>query len=1656
MDERGPAASTEENKSSGFFGGLRRGFLAKPSGSELPVDRTEDRASKGPRKGFLLSSKKEENGATEKKKDEGGGGRRMTEEASPPHKSSKIYNKCSADNPPFSSSGLEPTGIPVSSCGGCRGVVYVSSTYHYKVLCLENCTMDLHSECLTILLRRQDIGSIDELKIVTALKFKIHPALVYSFMDLDTVSGELSNGKPEPKKHSDEKNKARRTRDDVKTSPKKTSGVSTTSKTTSDPSDNLSGDGKEKKLCPNHPPEPLGPHGAVQVKESKPTMYAMEELLEPSLARSVENPSDAVFEGEKQDHLRVSDGAVQVKESEQTIYTVENSNELPNALPVESPSGVSSEGLRCLYSMDECRPAASPEDNKSSGFFGGLRRGFLAKRSESQVRVDSTEDRAPIGLRRGFLAKRSESVVRVDSTEDRASKGPRKGFLLSSKNEENGSTEKKKDESGGARHTTEGTSPHFSSVPSPPHESAKENSKCSADNTPFSPSGPVSAGGLAFTCAVCRLCWEGCAMDMHSECLTKLLRRQNIDSIAELKTACVGKHKIVLRCFCSAPLFLIGEHYLNCVDGYVHGAPIYSFLDLDRVRKELSNGKTEPKKHFDEKNKAKRARETSPKKTSEVSTTWKTASDPSDNMTRDGKGIRCMYSMDERRQVLVDEKEDRASNKCSADNPHFPPSGLESADIPAPACVDCLGVVNINSSYHYKAACWEECKMYLHSECLTKLLRRQNIDSVAELKKARVRKHKIALHCFNPCCSGLLLAIAEKYLNSVDGSAHSTIIYLLLDWDMEEAGQWSDEAEPEKHFDEKNLARRARDDVKASPKKTSGVSTTSKAASDPSDNLNGDGKEKKPCPTHPREPPGPNGAVQAVESKSTMYTVEKLLEPSPAASAENPSEAGLEGKKQGHLRAPDGAVQVKESEQTIYSVGNIPELPNALPVESPTVVSSEGIRCLYSMDERGPAASPEENKSSGFFGGLRRGFLAKRTGSEVPVDSKEDRTSKGLRSGATEKKKDEGGGDQHATEKTSPPHESSKVNNKCSADNPHFSPSGPGSEGIPVFTCGVLCVKNCTMYLHGECFTKWLSQHNIGSIDDLKIATALKFKIRLRCFNPRCPAPLLVILEDYLNCVNGHVYSMPIYSLMDLDWVAGQMSKDLAEAKEHLDGKNITRRARDVKTSSKKTSEVPTASKIPIDPSNNLKGDGKEKKPCPTHAPGPPGPNGAVQAKETKRTMHTKDKLPEPSPATSVENPRKAGLKGKGEFSNIPSFFGKKQGHPKTPDGIVQVKESEPTMYTVEKLPEQSPAAPVENPREAGLKGKGKKQGHLKAPDGAVQVKESEPTMYTVDNFPELPKALSVESPSIVYPEGEFPKEEQEHLYEADELRSVAPPAVPVLSLSPDLPTVEQPTQDDEEKVVEKYSVVSDPPKRNSKRARKKRNERECVQPDSIFKDDHEMVEAVVDGVKPFSRDLLLNTLHCAQPVERLRETIEMVMGRAYEPYRKPIDKIFNSEDLLRDFIGKLRIFIVSRERGRIIFSKSMYGRAMENQLQVTSAPPTISALSSPFCADGAGIERSDQLKDELTKPKNPSINPLGSLSGTYEKPFASSNRPVPRNPWKNVLDGAKTRSVTVEDRDCQVCLERFTSNGRVLSCPHKGCEEPYHEMVNFFLVTTN
>ncbi|VDL71312.1 unnamed protein product [Nippostrongylus brasiliensis] len=752
--------------------------------------------------------------------------------------------------------------------------------------------------------------------------------------------------------------------------------------------------------------------------------------------------------------------------------------------------------------MDERRPAASPEDSKSSGFLGGLRRDFLGKRSESDVLVDEKEDGA--------------------------SKGLRKGLLLSSKNGEGGATEEKGEGAGGRR-TTEKASP--------PHKTSKVN------------------------------------------------------------------------------------------------------------------------------------------------------------------------------------------NKCSADNPHFSPSGLESEGIHAPTCVDCRG-----------AGCDEDCRMYLHSECLTKLLRRQNIDSVAELKMACVGKHEI----------------------------HSAIIY--MDRDMVEAGLWCDKTEPKKHFDEKNVARRARDDVETSQKKTSEVSTTSKTARDPSDNLNEDGKEKKPCLTHSPEPPSPKGAVQVKESEPTMYAMEKLLEPSPVVSVEKPSDAVFDG------------------------------------------------------------------------------FLAKRTGSEVPVDSKEDRTSKGLRSGAAEKKKDEGGGGQHTTEKTSPPHESSKVISKCSADNPHFSPSGPGSEGIPVFTCGVLCVKECTMYLHGECLTKLLSRHNIGSI-------------------------------------------------------------------------------------------------------------------------GPPGPHGAVQAKEAKRTMHTKDKLPEPSPATSVENPRKAGLKGKG----------KKQGHPKTPDGIVQVKESEPTMYTVEKLPEPSPAAPVENPREAGLKGKGKKQGHLKAPVEAIQVKELEPTMYTVENFPELPKALS-----------------------------------------------------------------------------------ECVQPDSTFKDDHEMVEAVVDGVKPFSRDLLLNTLHCAQPVERLRETIEMVMGRAYEPYRNLVDKIFNSEDLLRDFIGKLRIFIVSRERGRIIFSKSMYGRAMENQLQVTSAPPTISALSSPFCADGAGIERSDQLKDELTKPKNPSINPLGSLSGTYEKPFASSNRPVPRNPWKNVLDGAKTRSVTVEDRDCQVCLERFTSNGRVLSCPHKGCEEPYHEMVNFFLVTTN
>ncbi|WKX91650.1 hypothetical protein Q1695_010016 [Nippostrongylus brasiliensis] len=282
MDERRPAASPEDGDSSAFLGGLRRGFLAKRFESEARVGNGEDRAS----------------------------------------------TKCSTDNPPFSSSGLEPIGIACSNCGVCREVVYINiRPYSYTAICFEDCSMDLHSECLTKLLRRRNIGSIDELKIATALKFKIdlrcfnpqcpapllviaehylncvddcvHSAPVYSLFDFATAAGELSSDKAEPKKRFDEKNESRRAREAVETSSKKTSEVSTTSKTASDPRDNLNGYGK----------------------------------------------------GKKQDHLEAPEGAVQVKESEPTMYTVVNFPELPKALPVESPSGVSSEGPDELFGV---------------------------------------------------------------------------------------------------------------------------------------------------------------------------------------------------------------------------------------------------------------------------------------------------------------------------------------------------------------------------------------------------------------------------------------------------------------------------------------------------------------------------------------------------------------------------------------------------------------------------------------------------------------------------------------------------------------------------------------------------------------------------------------------------------------------------------------------------------------------------------------------------------------------------------------------------------------------------------------------------------------------------------------------------------------------------------------------------------------------------------------------------------------------------------------------------------------------------------------------------------------------------------------------------------------------------------------------------------
>ncbi|WKX91651.1 hypothetical protein Q1695_010016 [Nippostrongylus brasiliensis] len=323
---------------------------------------------------------------------------------------------------------------------------------------------------------------------------------------------------------------------------------------------------------------------------------------------------------------------------------------------------------------------------------------------------------------------------------------------------------------------------------------------------------------------------------------------------------------------------------------------------------------------------------------------------------------------------------------------------------------------------------------------------------------------------------------------------------------------------------------------------------------------------------------------------------------------------------------------------------------------------------MYSMDERRPAASPEDGDSSAFLGGLRRGFLAKRFESEARVGNGEDRAS-----------------------------------TKCSTDNPPFSSSGLEPIGIACSNCGVcrevvyinirpysytaICFEDCSMDLHSECLTKLLRRRNIGSIDELKIATALKFKIDLRCFNPQCPAPLLVIAEHYLNCVDDCVHSAPVYSLFDFATAAGELSSDKAEPKKRFDEKNESRRAREaVETSSKKTSEVSTTSKTASDPRDNLNGYGKEKKPYPTHPPESPTPNRAVQVKKRKLTM-----------------------------------------------------------YTMEKLLEQLESS-VENPSGAVLGGK--KQDHLEAPEGAVQVKESEPTMYTVVNFPELPKALPVESPS--------------------------------------------------------------------------------------------------------------------------------------------------------------------------------------------------------------------------------------------------------------------------------------------------------------------
>ncbi|RCN26541.1 hypothetical protein ANCCAN_27732 [Ancylostoma caninum] len=104
----------------------------------------------------------------------------------------------------------------------------------------------------------------------------------------------------------------------------------------------------------------------------------------------------------------------------------------------------------------------------------------------------------------------------------------------------------------------------------------------------------------------------------------------------------------------------------------------------------------------------------------------------------------------------------------------------------------------------------------------------------------------------------------------------------------------------------------------------------------------------------------------------------------------------------------------------------------------------------------------------------------------------------------------------------------------------------------------------------------------------------------------------------------------------------------------------------------------------------------------------------------------------------------------------------------------------------------------------------------------------------------------------------------------------------------------------------------------------------------SLTTEEH-IVQPLVQIIEPFCRDLVVNTTDLPQPISKLKETIETVVGGDIRSQKKLFFKVFESESLLKTFIRKLGIFTVSRMRGQIYYAKNSFAKHLEQEALATT-----------------------------------------------------------------------------------------------------------------------